>query len=76
MEVIPEEIPLIIVSKKFVEEEAVLLLIIEAELVTPFTEEVKVLVLEVKLLVVVGKRPIIEVVATTPFKVEVIIPPA
>lgn len=74
--VIPEDIPFTITSKKFPVEEAVLLLIIVLVPITPFTFEDNILLDEVKLLVVVGNSPKIEVVEITPLILEVRTPEA
>lgn len=74
--VIPEDIPFTITSKKLLEEEAVLLLIIVLVPITPFTFEDNILLDEVKLLVVVGNSPKIEVVEITPLILEVRTPEA
>ena len=57
--VIAEVIPLIIVWKVLVVVDRVLVLMIGAEEVTPFTILVKVFVVDIKILVVVGIGPII-----------------
>jgi hypothetical protein len=71
-----EEIPLIITWKILALDEALAELMIDEVEITPFTFEVKVLVAEVKTLVVVGSNPTIEVVDITPLTFEVTIPPA
>jgi len=71
-----EEIPLIITWKILALDEALAELIIDEVEIAPFTFEVKVLVAEVKTLVVVGSNPTIEVVDITPLTFEVTIPPA
>ena len=69
-------IPLMIVVKMFPEEVATLVLMIEEVEITPLTFEERVLLLDVRALVVVETRPAREVVETIPLTVVVKTPPA
>ena len=70
-----EEIPLMIAWKIFPDDDAVAELMIDDVDTIPFTVEVNVFVADDNTLVVVGRRPTIDVVDITPLTLEVTIPP-
>ena len=71
-----EVIPLIITWKRLLEDVAAAELMIVLEASTPFTVEVSALPIEERMLVVVGRRPRMEVVEITPFTLVVRVPAA